>query len=156
MSNENKKMTAEEKQQWDDLYQYVRKEVMQYDDNQSLSKEMVLRLKGLTKGKLMANNKSKNYAEYSYEVILYTFKACKPSISRAIQGKKFKNEMNKFLYISAIVENNINDIYLRVKNVKKSHKKAQETNLDNVYYEGAEYKKKTKETVVGDKFKDLW
>ena len=38
-----KHMSKQEKADWDELYEYVRTEVMGYDQNQSLSSEMVLR-----------------------------------------------------------------------------------------------------------------
>ena len=47
-----KHMSKQEKADWDELYEYVRTEVMGYDQNQSLSSEMVLRLKGLLSNKL--------------------------------------------------------------------------------------------------------
>ena len=156
VSNENKKMTEEEKQQWDDLYQYVRKEIMQYDENQSLPTGIVLRLKGLTKGKLMANNKTQDYAEYTYNVILNTFKICRPSILRGVSGKQFKDEMSKFIYIAAIVENNINDVYLRMKKAEELRERTEDANLDNVFHKGAEYKRKTQDSTISKKFEDLW
>ena len=80
-----KKMTEKEKEDWDALYQYVRKNIMNYDDNQALSSKMVLRLKGLLTNKFMENNNIKDTANYSYEAILNTFKFCSPQISRALQ-----------------------------------------------------------------------
>ena len=69
-----KKMTEEEKMVWDELYTYVRKNIMGYDDNQALSSTMVLRLKGLLTNKFMENNNIQSTANYSYDTILNTFK----------------------------------------------------------------------------------
>lgn len=150
------KMTNEEKTQWDELYRYVKKEILQYDDNQSIPTNLVLRLKGLQNGKLMANNKTQNNADYSYEIILYTFKLNKQNILSAISGKTFKDEMSKFIYITRIIENNINDVYLRITNAKKLKKKTEDMNISNVYHKGAEYQKKTSDNKLIDKYKDLW
>ena len=150
------KMTNEEKTQWDELYRYVKKEILQYDDNQSIPTNLVLRLKGLQNGKLMANNKTQNNADYSYEIILYTFKLNKQNILSAISGKTFKDEMSKFIYITRIIENNINDVYLRITNAKKLQKKTEDMNISNVYHKGAEYQKKTSDNKLIDKYKDLW
>lgn len=49
-----KKMSEKELQDWNELYQYV-KSILGYDENQALSKNMVLRLKGLTTGKFIEN-----------------------------------------------------------------------------------------------------
>lgn len=149
-------MTNEEKTQWDELYRYVKKEILQYDDNQSIPTNLVLRLKGLQNGKLMANNKTQNNADYSYEIILYTFKLNKQNILSAISGKTFKDEMSKFIYITRIIENNINDVYLRITNAKKLKKKTEDMNISNVYHKGAEYQKKTSDNKLIDKYKDLW
>jgi len=148
-------LNSEEKRQWDELYQYVRKEILQYDDKQSIPSNLVLRLKGLSTGKLIENRAIEDKAEYSYEIILYAFKVCKSNILSAIKTKDFKNEMSKFLYICAIVENNINDVYLRVTNAKKSQEKTENMNVENLSHGGAEYQSKTEET-INKKLKDLW
>ena len=112
-------MTSIEKEQWDKLYQYVKKEILLYNDSQSIPSSLVLRLKGLTTGKYIENKNTKDKANYSYEIILYTFQICRPSIMSAISNKVFESESNKFNYICKIVENNINDVYLRVQKSKK-------------------------------------
>ena len=38
-----KKMSKEESQDWENLYNYVKSNIMGYDENQALSKNMVLR-----------------------------------------------------------------------------------------------------------------
>ena len=48
-------MTEKEKQQFGELYQYVKKEVFNYDDKQSLPSSFVLGLNGLATGKLIEN-----------------------------------------------------------------------------------------------------
>jgi len=149
-------MTEIEKQQWDALYQYVKKEILQYDENQSLPQNIVLRLKGLQKGKLMANNNTKDYANYSFDVILNTFKICKTQILNAIQNKNFNDEITKFLYISKIVENNLNDVYLRMKKIKESQSKIQNIDTTIFNHEGANYKRKTEENIISKKYKKLW
>ena len=57
-----RKMTDEELKQWDELYCYVRDEVLKYDEvsGKKFPKEMILRLKGLHEGKFMANNNIKS------------------------------------------------------------------------------------------------
>lgn len=150
------KMTVEEKKQWDDLYQYVKKEIMMYNINQSLPSKIVLMLKGLTKGKLIENKSIPNKALYTYDILLYTFKINKSKILSAISDKTFNSEISKFLYIAAIVENNINDVYLRIDNAKKSKEKTQLINIDNVHHEGADYKRKTEDTKSNKKLDGLW
>lgn len=148
-----KKLTEKEKQEWDNLYQYVRKNIMGYDDNQSLSSAMVLRLKGLLTNKFMENNNIESTANYSYETILNTFKFCSPDIYKALRTNSFKDEMHKFNYVLKIVEKSINDVYMRMRNIERAKEEAKNTTVEVSAYIGAEFKPKEKKT---DKFSNLW
>lgn len=148
-----KKMTEKEKKDWETLYQYVKKIVLGYDDNQSLSSNMVLRLKGLLNGKFMENKNIQNKSNYSYETVLNTFKFSMPEIQKALRNNTFNNENHKFNYIMKIVEGNLNTVYLRMKNMKKSQEKMESVDTNILSYEGAEYKPRGK---INGKFEDLW
>lgn len=115
------KMTDKEKQDWDTLYNYVKK-ILGYDDTMALPKFAVMRLKGLADGKYYANKKTKTMAQYDYNTIYLTFIFCKDKIQQALQTKSFANEQAKFNYVFAIVNNNINDVVLRLKKAKKTEK----------------------------------
>ena len=147
-----KKMSEKEKQDWEALYFYV-KSLLGYDENQALSSTMVLRLKGLLTNKFIENNNIESTANYSYETILNTFKFCSPDIQRALRTNNFKNEQHKFLYITKIVENNINNVYMRMKNIEKAKEEAKNAMVETLTHTGAEFKPKEKKT---DKFTDLW
>lgn len=147
-----KKMTDQDKQDWEALYFYV-KNLMNYDENQSLSKAMVLRLKGLLSNKFMENNNIKSTANYSYQTILNTFKFCCPDIQKALKNNSFKDEQHKFNYILKIVEKNINNVYMRMKNAEKAKEEAKNVTIETYNHVGAEYKPKEKKK---DKFSDLW
>ena len=121
-------MTEQEKIDWDNLYQYVRK-LLGYDETMALPKFMVVRLKGLTEGKFIANNRTKPMAQYSFNTVYLTFVYCKNEIKRVLQTKSFKNEQHKFNYIMAIVENNINDVVIKLRNAKKVEKKIKKTEI---------------------------
>lgn len=150
-----KKMTEKEIQAWNDLYEYVRSTIMGYDKKQALPSTMALRLKGLLKGKFIENYNVEDKADYSYEVILNTFKYCGSDIQRALRTKSFNREMDKFNYVLKIVENSINDVYLKMKSVEKAKEKSEKITLNTVNYSGAEYQRKTKD--ITNKFlDDLW
>lgn len=148
-----KKMTEKEKQDWESLYMYVKSNIMGYDENQALCSTMVLRLKGLLTNKFIENNNIQDGANYSYEIILNTFKFCSPDIQRALRINNFKDEMHKFLYVTKIVENNINNVYVRMKNAEKAREEAKNTTVDAPTHVGAEFKPREKKN---DKFTDLW
>jgi hypothetical protein len=152
-----KRMTKKELEEWEALYEYVRRNIMGYDEFQSLSTQMVLRLKGLQVNKFMANNNIKDTANYSYDVILNTFKYCMPEIKKGLSNNRFADESHKFNYILKIVEPKINDVYMRMKNNKKSEEKIEEIDTSIATYVGTEYKPKEKtRKIFEDEFADLW
>lgn len=146
-------MTEEEKIAWDELYTYVRKNIMNYDDNQALSNAMVLRLKGLLTNKFMENNNIKSTANYSYETILNTFKYSSLDIQRALRTNNWADEMHKFNYVLKIVEKNINTVYVKMKNIQKAKEEAKNIAIEAPTHTGAEFKPREKKK---DKFTDLW
>ena len=150
-----KKMTEKEKQDWDALYTYVKKNIMGYDENQALSSMMVLRLKGLLTNKFIENGNITSTANYSYETILNTFKFCSPDIQKALRSNSFKDEMHRFNYVLKIIEKNINTVYMRMKNSEKAKEEAKSMVIDTVNHTGAEYQRKTKE-VTNKLLDDLW
>lgn len=147
-------MTEKEKKDWENLYFYVKK-MLGYDENQALSSTMVLRLKGLLTNKFIENGNIQDGANYSYEVILNTFKFCSPTINKALKTNSWSNEMHRFNYILKIVESNINNVYLRMKNVQKTKEEAENTTIDTANHVGADYQRKTKE-VNNKLLNDLW
>ena len=148
-----KKMTEEEKRAWDELYTYVRKNIMGYDDNQALSSTMVLRLKGLLTNKFIENSNIASTANYSYETILNAFKYSLLDIQKVLRTNNFKDEMHKFNYILKIVEKNINTVYVKMKNIEKAKEEAKNITMEAPIYTGAEFKPREKKK---DKFTDLW
>jgi hypothetical protein len=146
-------MTDEEKVAWENLYYYVKSNIMGYDENQALSSTMVLSLKGLLTNKFMENNNIESTANYSYVVILNTFKFCSQDIQRALRTGNFKDEHHKFNYILKIVEKNINTVYMKMKGRKKVNEEIETVDTTIANYVGVEYKAKESKK---DKFSDLW
>ena len=138
---------------WDELYTYVKKNIMNYDDNQALSSAMVLRLKGLLTNKFMENGNIQSTANYSYETILNAFKYSSPDINRVLRINNWADEMHKFNYVLKIVEKNINTVYVRMKNAEKAKEEAKNTIIAAPTHTGAEFKPREKKK---DKFTDLW
>ena len=126
---------------------------MGYDENQSLSNTMVLRLKGLSTNKFMENGNIASTANYSYETILNAFKYSSLDIQRAIRTNNFKDEMHKFNYVLKIAEKNINTVYVKMKNSEKAKEEAKNTTIEVPTHTGAEFKPREKKN---DKFTDLW
>ena len=147
-----KKMSDKDKQDWESLYFYV-KGLLGYDENQALSSTMVLRLKGLSTNKFIENSNITSTANYSYETILNTFKYCSVDIQKALRTNNFKDEQHKFNYILKIAEKNINNVYLRMKNIDKAKEEAKNTTVEMPTHIGAKFKPKEKKE---NKFSNLW
>jgi hypothetical protein len=149
-----KHMSKDDKLMWEQLYTYVKTSVLCYDKNQSLSKYQVLRLKGLLNNKFMANNNISDTANYSYEIVLNTFKYCKPNIEKGLRNNTFADENHRFNYIVKIVEANLNTVYCKMKNVKKAKEKIEVIDTDNI----SEYVNifKNKERKINKKLDELW
>ena len=143
------RMTKEEKVEWDELYQYVKVKIMKYNDDQALSKQMVLKLKGLQRNQYVANNNQEATANYSFKVILYTFKAYSQQIDRWVSTHSFTDENHKFNSILCIVREHINDVYKRFLNAKKTQEKTENMDMSNLTQDKADYKRKT--TDMSDK-----
>lgn len=115
--------SVKENKDWNELYQYIKKEILSYDDSMKLSSYMVLRLQGLRNGTYSANRNSKVFLStdgYPYKTILLTFKTKKPDIVKSLKTVNFKDEQHKTNYMITIISNNINDVCLRIKEKEKS------------------------------------
>lgn len=156
MADTKKRMTKEEQQEWNTLYEYVRSKVLGYDKNQSLSRDMVLRLKGLQTNKFMANKNVKDTANYSFAVILNTFKFCSLDIQKGLRNTTFRDEKHRFNYILKIVENNLNTVYLRMQNAQKQKDSVKQVDSDYIGQYVNTFKPKNNTSNNSHKFDDLW
>lgn len=148
-------MASKDNQLWNELCNWVEKEIFGYDENQKLQKKAILRLKGLSTGQIIANNKCEKYGNYSFDVVLTAFKVNKDKILKSISIKEFVSEENKMAYVCAIIRNNINDVYTKMNNAKKSSNKTETINIDSITHTSAQYVKQSSE-ITNKKFEDLW
>lgn len=148
-------MTEEEKKEWDELYKYVHDKVMKYDSNQRLSSAMCVRLKGLRKGKFMDNRNTEDYANYPFEAIRAAFVVSMSKINSAFTNTTFKNEMHKLNYACKIAEPEINNVYERMKRMKRSMDATKYMDTATMLHEdGATYTNKTDKTLKS--LDNLW
>lgn len=142
--------------EWNDLCEYVKKEILQYDDNMKFPTYLALKLQGLKKGQHIANNNIKAEACYDDYTLLCTFKICKRKILDYIEKNetKIKDEKHKINLIIKIVEQEINDVYVRLKQAKKREEKIVDTSFDNQFNNSAKYTKKTQD--INDRMKNLF
>lgn len=141
-------------QEWLDLCAWVEKEIFGYDENQKLQTAACMRLRGLRRGQGYINKKTSN-GNYSFEVILNTFKANKIKILNATKNKKFSSEEGKMAYVCTIVRNNLNDMYIKMKNAENSKKKSDHIDVSSISNDAAEYKRQTVD-IDNSTFEDIW
>lgn len=131
------KCSPEETKQWQELYEYVRSEVMGYPSSVSLSSRMVLQLKGMRYGQYIHNKKIKANADYSYAMIKEAFEFCKSQIHKAVVSKSFVDEERKFAYLKKIAESRLNTVYRLSKKREQAQEQAQY--VDMSVYENKEW-----------------
>ena len=157
MSENKTKEQTQDYKDWCNLFEYVKKEILQYDETMKMPKYMILRLKGLSEGKFMANKNQKAEANYSFKVILLTFKMCKAKINTYIFKNKnsFTNEQHKFNGVMIIIENEINNTVNILKNSKKSEDKTKSLELKHQVNNTAKYETKGSKN-NNKKLQHLW
>ena len=144
-------------QDWRDLCEWVEINIFNYNvPNQRLQYEACLVLKGLQKGKDVANNNIEDNGFYPFNVILMTFKANKNQILTAIKGKEFQSERTKMTYICKIVKDKINDMYSRYLNVQKTQDKVENIDTSIMTNDGADYKSSNTERKINKRLEGLW
>lgn len=107
---------------WDRLYQYIHTNVLGYDDSVKLPRNLITRLQDLRNGTITKKLEGRVILSkdgYGYDVILNTFLTHGDNIRYALNHKTFNNEQQKINYIMAIIDNNINDVYLEMKELEK-------------------------------------
>ena len=124
-----KRMTEEEKRDWNELYSYVHDVIMGYDKKTVLDRYFVLRLKGLKEGKFIANNKTRLYGEYTFQEILATFIYCKNEIVKGLTFNDFKDTQHKINYIMFLVELQLNMIRERIRDKTKEEKQIEQIEI---------------------------
>ena len=141
---------------WIELCEYVKREILEYDDNMMFPKHLAFKLQGIKRGQHIANNNMQKKAHYDDYTLLCTFKICKKKIIDYLHKNenKIKDENHKINLIIKMIEPEINDVYLRIKAAQKTVERVEEKSFDNQVNEHAEYARKTKD--VNEKMKELF
>jgi hypothetical protein len=152
----SQKMTEEEKQDWLNLCKYVHREILEYDENMKFPRYLAVKLKGLQRGQYVGNNTQKRNANYDCKTLLYAFKLSKTKIVSYLHNNesKIKDEKHRINIIVKIVEPEINDVYIRLQQLKNAKDKVEHVSLESQSSTGAEYTHKTKE--INEKMKKLF
>lgn len=151
------KMSKKQKEEFVELCDYIKNNILQYGDNLAFPKQMALRLKGMAVGKHIAKKNDKML--YTYKMILFAFKKEERNLLNYIAKTTFKNEQHKINGICLIAERNLNDIKLKAMQAyrnKKINEEKQEEIVNNIKLTNEvknNYKVKSSRK---EKFDDLW
>jgi hypothetical protein len=145
---------------WDDLYQYIKKDLFGYDQGQKLSQYLIKRILGLRSGSFAPSKNKKVFLSkdgYPYEVILMTCKVKKMDILNAISDKsKVNDETHRDNLIMVIIQNSINDVYLKMKDKEESDKRVEKIDLSSNVDAEFKNKSKIKDNKVANRLKHLF
>lgn len=151
-------MSKDNNQNWLELCDYIKYNILEYTTEMKFPKFLALRLKGLSEGNFIANKKQKPNAKYSFNEILLTCKLCKVKIKAYFTNNsaKITDEKHKINLIMMFIEQEINDVVQRLNDKEKSEKKITELDLSNMNNDKAEYKPSSSTTKINEKLEKLW
>lgn len=114
---------------FNELYEHI-KGVLGYTNEQQLPRYLIIRLQDLRNGTIIQRGVGrviKQKEGYKYDIILNTFLTHGDDIRWSLSNKTFKNEHQKINYMMAIIDSNINDVYIDMHN-KQTIKNIEERN----------------------------
>lgn len=126
---------------WIEMCEYVKKEILGYDDNMKFPTMLALKLQGMKNGQFIANNKIKKDAHYSNQCLLLTFKMNKPYLNSVLNNNKnIKDESHRINLMLKIIGDKLNDTYLRLKQIEQTVNIMENIDTGIFSSESAEYK----------------
>lgn len=160
MKRERDKNTQQTRkdEDWITLCEYIKKEILNYDDNMRFPKVLALRLRGLQYGQYIANNNIEREAKYDAYTLLCTFKLCRNRIVNYFltNEAKIKDEKHKINIMMKIIESEVNDVYIRMQQAKQmQEQKERISSTIPIDTPVASYTRKTKD-VTNEKLKNLF
>lgn len=160
MNKERTKSTKKTRKDkdWVELCEYIKKEILNYDDNMRFPKALALRLRGLQYGQYIANNNIEREAKYDSYTLLCTFKLCRNRIVNYFINHQdmIKDERHKINIMMKIVESEVNDVYMRLQQVKQIQEQKERTSSSiPMNTPSASYTRKTKE-ITNEKLKKIF
>ena len=137
-------MSKEEKEQWEELCVYVKKEILKYGDDTKFPRFLALRLKGLANGQYIVNNNQNLQGKFTFYELKITFMYCKQDILYGFSKNVFEDEKHKISYMMKIVESSLNTIRERFRSKQRQEERIASIEI-NTGEEIAEFKKNSKE-----------
>ena len=149
-----KKMSKEEKRDWNELCEYVKKEILKYGDDTKFPRFLALRLKGLANGQYIVNNNQKLQGKYTFYEIKITFMYCKQDILYGFSKNVFEDENHKISYMMKIVESSLNTIRERLRSKQRQEERIEQIKV-NTEESNIKYVNKNKDKNINNRLKGL-
>ena len=146
------KFTEEQKADLDKVYDYIRYQLLKYEDATPLPKMVVHRIHGTMFGKLYKRGSDELPIIYPLPIILATLMFAKDDILYCLRTMKFKNESHRINTIFKIVDDNINTVKIAMERRQMENKKSAEIDVSHFNADIQPYKTKSK---IKDKFKEF-
>ena len=147
-------MSKEEKEQWEELCVYVKKEILKYGDDTKFPRFLALRLKGLANGQYIVNNNQKLQGKYTFYEIKITFMYCKQDILYGFSKNVFEDENHKISYMMKIVELQLNTIRERLRSKQRQEERIEQIEV-NTEESNIKYVNKNKDKNINNRLKGL-
>lgn len=129
------------KENWDEMCEYVKKEILGYDDNMKFPKTLALKLRGMKNGQYIANNNIPKDAHYSNQCLLMTFKINKIYLKNILNNNKnIKDENHRINLMLRIIGDKLNDTYLKLKQIEQTNEIVENIDTGIFSSDGANYK----------------
>ena len=147
-------MSKEEKKDWNELCEYVKKEILRYGDDTKFPRFLALRLKGLANGQYIVNNNQKLQGKYTFYEIKITFMYCKQDILYGFSKNVFEDENHKISYMMKIVELQLNTIRERLRSKQRQEERIEQIEV-NTGESNIKYVNKNKDKNINNRLKGL-
>ncbi|HDR7263604.1 hypothetical protein [Bacillus sp. CH_203] len=122
---EDMELRQQENSDWDDVYQYFRKEILGESGKERLKSHAVNRLLGLRVGQYIPNGKNTRILKrgYDFKTILTTLKVVKTKVKAYTSTATFKDSKHKIDSIMRFVTAEIDDVHSRMQKQQASNEK---------------------------------
>ena len=140
---EDKELLSEENDDWKQVYNYFRKEILELPETKPLQKHEIQRLLGLRLGQYYPSGTNTRVLPrgYDFKTILITLKVIKPKLRGYASHANYVNHKHRVDSIMRFVTGEINDVQKRLDMQNKSNEKLEK----DVIKEGFDYLSKLKE-----------
>lgn len=146
------KFTEEQKADLDKVYDYIRYQLLKYEEGTVLPRMVVHRIRGTMFGKLYQRGSDELPIIYPLPVILATLMFAKNDILYCLSTMKFKNESHRINTIFKIVDDNINTVKIAMERKQAEDKKSATADVTHFNTDIQPYKAKSN---IKDKFKEF-